>query len=109
VLVILDKGTIFQSVKWSDQHVCNTTTWVLDRKCEFIAIHEESKDDIMHPDWFRKTDGLPREPLDAGPQGEMLALDLLGVLLTDCMGLQTQMPLIHAGVIGVKSWDAKGL
>jgi hypothetical protein len=50
VLVILDKGTIFQSVKWSDQHVCNTTTWVLDRKCEFIAIHEESKDDIMHPD-----------------------------------------------------------
>jgi NitT/TauT family transport system substrate-binding protein len=25
VLVILDKGTIFQSVKWSDQHVCNTT------------------------------------------------------------------------------------
>jgi hypothetical protein len=25
-------------------------TWVLDRKCEFIAIHEESKDDIMHHD-----------------------------------------------------------
>jgi hypothetical protein len=25
VLVILDKGTIFQSVNWSDRHVCNTT------------------------------------------------------------------------------------
>ena len=25
-------------------------TWVLDRKREFIAIHEESKDDIMHHD-----------------------------------------------------------
>jgi hypothetical protein len=25
VLVILDNGTVFQSVKWSDQHVCNTT------------------------------------------------------------------------------------
>jgi hypothetical protein len=25
-------------------------TWGLDRKCEFIAIHEESKDNIMHHD-----------------------------------------------------------
>jgi hypothetical protein len=25
-------------------------TWVLDRKCEFIAVHEESKDNIMHYD-----------------------------------------------------------
>ena len=25
-------------------------TWVLDQQCEFIAIHEESKDDIMHHD-----------------------------------------------------------
>jgi hypothetical protein len=33
----------------------------------------------------------------------MLALNLLCVLLTDFMGLQTQMPLIHAGMIGVKS------
>ena len=23
-------------------------TWGLDRKCEFIAIHEESTDNIMH-------------------------------------------------------------
>jgi len=33
----------------------------------------------------------------------MRALDRLGVLLADGMGFQTQMPLIHAGVIGVKS------
>jgi len=30
--------------------VSDLLTWVVDRKCEFIAIHEESKDDIMHPD-----------------------------------------------------------
>jgi hypothetical protein len=78
-------------------------TWVLDWKCEFIAIHEETKDDIIHHDGFRKTDGLPCQPLDAGAQGEMLALDLLCVLLPDFMGFQTQMPLIHASVIGVKS------
>ncbi len=57
----------------------------------------------MQHDGFRKTNGLPREPLDAGPQGEMLALDLLGVLFPDFMGFQTQMSLIHASVIGVKS------
>ena len=62
----------------------------------------------MHPDGFRKTDGLPREPLDAGPSGEMLALDLVGVLLPDFMGLETQMPLIHAGVIGVQAYDTQG-
>jgi hypothetical protein len=83
--------------------VPDVLTWGLDRKCEFIAIHEESQDDIMHHDGFRKTHGLACSPLDAGPSGEMLALDLLGVLRPDCRGLQTQMPLIHARVIGVKS------
>ena len=57
----------------------------------------------MQHDGCRKTNGLPREPLDAGPPGEMRARDLLGVLLPNFMGLQTQMPLIHAHVIGVKS------
>jgi hypothetical protein len=38
----------------------------------------------------------------------MLALDRLCVLLTDCMGLQTPMPLIHAGVIGIKLSDTTG-
>ena len=47
--------------------VSDLLTPILDRKCEFIAIHEQSKDDIMHPDGFRKTDGLPREPFDTGP------------------------------------------
>ena len=39
--------------EWPDQSpgsVPDLLTWVLDRKCEFIAIHEESKDDIMHHD-----------------------------------------------------------
>ena len=67
-------------------------TWVLVWKCECIAIHEESKDDIMPHDGFRKTDGLPCEPLDAGAPGERLALELLCVLLPDFMGVQTQMP-----------------
>ena len=63
----------------------------------------------MHPAGFRKTAGLPCEALDAGPSGEMLTLNRLGVLLPDFMGLQTQMPLIHAGVIGVQACDAQGL
>jgi hypothetical protein len=31
-----------------DGSVTDLLTWVLDRKCEFIAIHEQSKDHIMH-------------------------------------------------------------
>jgi filamentous hemagglutinin family protein len=30
--------------------VSDLLTWILDRKCEFIAIHEESQDNIMHHD-----------------------------------------------------------
>ena len=98
-------GRYFQGYRLADidGSVPDLLTRVLDRKSEFIAIHEESKDKIMQHDGLRKTNGLPREPLDASAPGEMLALDLLGVLLPNFMGLQTQMPLIHASVIGVKS------
>ena len=36
--------------KGCEGSVPDLLTWVLDRKCEFIALHEESQDNIMHHD-----------------------------------------------------------
>ena len=47
------------------------------------------------------------EPLDPGPQIDVVALDFLRVLLAHLMLLGIEMPLVGPPAIGVKLRDAK--
>ena len=44
---------------------------------EFIAIDEQSYDDVMQQDRFRKTDRLSHSPLQPGPKCQMFPFNLL--------------------------------
>ena len=46
-----------------------------------IAVDKQANDDVVHLCRFREADRLPDQALNARPQGEMLALDFLGVTL----------------------------
>ena len=54
---------------------------ILYRQAEFKSADKQPNHKLMHLDRFGKADGLADQPLDTGPQGQMPALDLLGVSL----------------------------
>ena len=68
---------------------------------EFVAIDEESNDEIMHALRLGEAQRAADEPLDPGPQIDVFALDLLCVLFADCVLLGLDMPLIGAPSISI--------
>src|SRR4051794_9013678 len=73
---------------------------------EFVAIDEESNDEIMHALRLGEAQRAADEPLDPGPQIDVFALDLLRVLLAHLMLLGSEMPLVGPPAVGVKLRDA---
>ena len=74
---------------------------------KFVSIDEESNHEIVHALCLGEADRAAYEPLDPGPQIDVLTLDSLGMLLANVMLLGGDMALVGAPPIDVKSCDAK--
>jgi hypothetical protein len=55
-----------------------------------------------------KADRAPHQPLNPGPQIDMLALDFLGVVLAHLVLLSVDMPLVGTPTVRVIHHDTKG-
>ena len=84
--------------------------WTLsDGSSKLISIEEQPNHQIVHLFRLRKAQGTTHEPLDPGPELEVLALDFLRILLAHLMLLGSEMPLVGSPSIRVKPRDPKGL
>ena len=84
--------------------------WALsDGSSKLIPIDEQPNHQIVHAFRLGKAQRATDEPLDPGPEIDVLALDFLGVLLAYVMLLGSEMPLISPPAVGVILGDAKGL
>src|SRR5215471_794300 len=79
------------------------------RQSKFIAIDEQPNNNIVQLDAFRKANGLAHETFEACAKGQMLPLDLLGVVLAWVMLFGTELTRVRAPMIGVITGDSKGL
>src|SRR5215470_9786064 len=87
-------------------HMC----WALsDGSSKRIPIDEQPNHQIVHLFRLGKAKGATHEPLNPGPEIDVLALDFLCVLLAYVMLLWVDMPLVGAPSVRVKLRDAKGL
>ena len=73
--MVVMKWVVFQKWRWPFSH-CPS---------KGVAIDKQANDDVVHLHRFRETDRLADEALNARPQGEMLALDFLGVTFANGM------------------------
>ena len=84
--------------------------WPLsDGSSKFIPIDEQPDHQIVHAFRLGKAQRATNQPLDPGPQIDVLALDFLRVLLAYVMLLGSEMPLIGPPAVGIILGDAKGL
>src|SRR5215468_7499367 len=87
-------------------HMC----WALsDGSPKLIPIDEQPNHQIVHLFRLRKAKGATHEPLNPGPQIDVLALDFLRILLAYVMPLWVDMPLVGSPSIRVKLGDAEWL
>ena len=87
-------------------HMC----WALsDGSSKLIPIDEQPNHQIVHLFCLGKANGATHEPLDPGPEIDMLALDFLRILLAHVVLLGIDMPLVGSPAVRVKLRDAKGL
>src|SRR6266851_1826336 len=87
-------------------HMC----WPLsDGSSKFIPIDEQPNHQIVHAFRLGKAQRATHQPLDPGPEIDVLALDFLRVLLAYVMLRDIDMPLIGPPSVGVILRDAKGL
>lgn len=61
----------------------------------------------MHQNRARQTDGLPCQPFDTPPEGDVFAFDLLRRLFPNCMRAWIKMAVIRPSAIRIKVHDAK--
>ena len=80
-----------------------------DGSSKFIPIDEQPNHQIVHAFRLGKAQRATNQPLDPGPEIDVLALDFLRVLLAYVMRLSIEMPLIGSPAVGVILCDAKGL
>ena len=87
-------------------HMC----WALsDGSPKLIPIDEQPNHQIMHLFRLRKAQSTTHEPLDPGPEIDVLALDFLRIFLAHVVFLGIDMPLVGSPAVRVKLRDAKGL
>jgi hypothetical protein len=79
------------------------------RESKLIAIDEQANDKVMHLDRLGKTNGFTHQTLDARPQRQMLAFNLLRIAFPRDMGFGGQMPCVRPPMISEEAGDPKGL
>src|SRR5262245_60713898 len=83
--------------------------FMLDGYPKLIPINKQSNDQIVHGFRFGETDRPAYQPLDPRAQVDVLALDLLGMCLSNGVLRSSKMPLVSPPAIGEIARDAKGL
>ena len=84
--------------------------WALsDGLPKLIPIDEQPNHQIVHLFRLGKAKGATHEPLNPGPEIDVLALDFLRVLLAYVMLLWVDMSLVGTPAVCGKLRDAKGL
>src|SRR5262249_21089555 len=87
-------------------HMC----WALsDGSSKLIPIDEQPNYQIVYAFRLGKANGATHEPLNPGPEIDVLALDFLRVLLAHVVLLGIYMPLVGSPSVRVKFRDAKWL
>ena len=76
---------------------------------KFIAVDEQSNDQIMHPLSLRIADRVTYQSLDPRPQSDVFTFDFLCLVLPDSMLLGINVSLISAPPVSVILGDAKRL
>ena len=82
---------------------------MLECKPKLVAIDEETNHQIVHGRRFGKADRAAHQTLNAGPQIDVLAFDLLCVLFAHDVLLGIDMSLVGTPPIRVKPRDPKRL
>ena len=82
---------------------------MLECKPKLVAIDEETNHQIVHGRRFGKADRAAHQTLNAGPQIDVLAFDLLRVLFAHDVVLGIDMSLVGTPPIRVKPRDPKRL
>jgi hypothetical protein len=76
---------------------------------KLIAINEQPNHHVVHALCLRKTDRPAYPPLAPRAQGDMLALDVLGMCRPNRVLLCLHMPLVGTPTVGAIARDAQGL
>ena len=74
---------------------------------KFVAVYEQTNNQIVHPFGFRKADRTAHQTLDSRPLVHMFALDFLRLVLANSVLFGLQMPLVCTPAIRVIRHDAK--
>src|SRR5215475_58008 len=91
---------------WKMFHMC----WALsDGSSKLIPIDEQPNHQIVHLFRLGKAQRATNQPLNPGPEIDVLALDFLRILLAHMVLLGIDMPLVGSPSVCVKLRDAKGL
>ena len=82
--------------------------WALsDGSSKLIPIDEQPNHQIVHLFRLGKANGATHEPLNPGPEIDVLALDFLRVFLPNCVLLSLHMTFVGTPTVGVIACDAK--
>jgi hypothetical protein len=92
------KSVVFQKWRWPCLH----------RPSKGISIHKLANDDVVHLRRFREADGLSDQAFDPRPQGEMRALDFLGVAFAYGMLCGVEVTCVCAPLIRKVVREAEG-
>ena len=98
---------VFQKWRWLCWRCFRPVDFALDCPSKFIPIDKEANHEIVHAFRLGEADRPPYQPLNACAHVEVLALDLLGVCLPDCVLLGLQMPLVGPPTVGKIARDTK--
>ncbi len=78
-----------------------------DGPSKLVAIDKEPNHQIVHTLRFRETDRPTHQPLDPGPQIDVLAFDFLCVFLANRVLIGLHMTLVGTPAVGIIARDAK--
>ena len=95
------------SWRWSCGRCFRSVDSSSDSSPKFIAIDEETHNQIMHRGRFGKTDRATHEPLDPRTQIDVLAFDLLRMGFAHRVLRGIEMTLVGAPSISIESGDVK--
>ena len=76
---------------------------VSEGKAKFIAIDEQPNHQVVHLFRLGKANRPTHEPLNPGPEIDVLALDFLRIFLAYLMCLGIDMPLVGSPAVRVKT------
>lgn len=89
----------------------SVTMWyfsILNIRVKLATVDEQADDEIVHLHGLRETECSSGEALNARPQRQMLAFQLLRIAFPHFMASTSKMALVRPPALGVKTLDPEG-